>query len=283
MRAAGVAEQPEKHSRPSGANRQLDTLGSSLSNAGSSLDDISVLLCSEDAHDVLMENADVLCIAIPELEAQRGFDHRSRYHCHDVFEHTAYVVERTRPEPLVRWAALLHDVGKPNMFAMDERGKGHFKGHAWEGARMTRTIMGRLGADPMFSRQVELLVRHHDDHIVPIEHVVKRRLASMDYDPHLFEALCDLKHADALAHAPGWQKPRAELSFQLLDCLGKILREGQAYRVQDLAIKRDDVMDALAIEGVLADKIMLQALDAVIVGKIPNERRPLMEYLAQLA
>ncbi|MBO4365853.1 MAG: HD domain-containing protein, partial [Eggerthellaceae bacterium] len=143
-----------------------------LIHGGDIVEQYSNLLCREDAHDVIMTRIDDMGEVIPELIPMKGFDQRSRYHCYDVLEHTAYVVQYVKPTPLLRWAALLHDVGKPHMFAIDERGTGHFKGHAWEGANMTRRIMTRLGADQAFSHQVELLVRYHDDRIEPTEHAV---------------------------------------------------------------------------------------------------------------
>ena len=60
---------------------------------------------------------------IPELQPMLGFDQHSPHHAYDVFTHTAHVVEAVPKELGLRWAALLHDVGKPAAFTMDENGR----------------------------------------------------------------------------------------------------------------------------------------------------------------
>ena len=46
-------------------------------------------------------------------------------HTHDVFTHICQVVSRVEPVLSLRWAALLHDLGKPATFTMGEDGQGH--------------------------------------------------------------------------------------------------------------------------------------------------------------
>lgn len=250
---------------------------------GNAMTQFEELLCRADAHDVVMTHIGDLGKVIPELLPMKGFDQRSRYHCYDVLEHTAYVVQYVKPTPLLRWAALLHDVGKPTMFAIDKHGVGHFKGHAWKGARLTHDIMARLGSDPTFARHVELLVRYHDDRIEPTAHAVKRRLSSLDNDPELFAALCDLKRADAMAHAPDWRMQRVGISEQLMDCLGKILDEGQVFRPHDLAVNEADIracgVDCEAYVGKILDRV----LDAIITDKVPNDRETLLDLIDTMA
>ena len=74
----------------------------------------------------------VLAVAIPELLPLQNFDQRSPYHAYDVLEHTARVCSATEAftagcaTPALRWAALLHDIAKPEMFSVDADGRGHF-------------------------------------------------------------------------------------------------------------------------------------------------------------
>ena len=46
----------------------------------------------------------------------------------------------------MRWAALLHDIGKPEVFSLDENGQGHFRGHAQAGAQLADRILRELRA-----------------------------------------------------------------------------------------------------------------------------------------
>ena len=79
--------------------------------------------------------ADVLAVPIPELRPMFGFEQHNPHHDRDVWLHTAAVVEHIPPEPVLRWAALLHDGclpdgGKPPWFSPGPDGVGHFYGHA---------------------------------------------------------------------------------------------------------------------------------------------------------
>ena len=92
--------------------------------------EVTRLLCGKGVADVLRSFADVLAIPIPELSPMFGFDQHNPHHDKDIWNHTIVVVTSIRPEPILRWAALLHDIGKPSCFTIAEDGVGHFFGHA---------------------------------------------------------------------------------------------------------------------------------------------------------
>ena len=73
--------------------------------------ELQKLLLGGNVRDALLQTVDVLSAVLPELVAMKGFDQCTPYHCHDVLEHTARAVAGTPPYPLVRWAALFHDMG----------------------------------------------------------------------------------------------------------------------------------------------------------------------------
>ena len=66
--------------------------------------------------------APVLTQPIPELGATVGFDQRSPHHAYDLYTHISHVVAATPPKLTLRWAALLHDVGKVPTFTQDSTG-----------------------------------------------------------------------------------------------------------------------------------------------------------------
>lgn len=75
--------------------------------------ELTKLLCGQNAGAVLREFADVLTVPIPELRPMFDFEQHNPHHDRDVWQHTVAVVAHIPPEPVLRWAALLHDVGKP--------------------------------------------------------------------------------------------------------------------------------------------------------------------------
>ena len=97
--------------------------------------------------------------AIPEVLPMRGVSQRPLHH-KDVFEHTMGVVENTPPDLGLRWAALLHDIGKPRTKSVHD-GAVHFFGHEDVGERMARQILQRLHFDHRFVERIAKLVRMH--------------------------------------------------------------------------------------------------------------------------
>ena len=111
--------------------------------------------------DDLIAGAPVLCRFIPALEETVNFNQHSPHHAYDVYTHICHVTAAVPREATLRWAALLHDVGKPACFAQDETGRGHFKGHAQVGAAMAAEILRELDAPEPLAAEVVWLIGHH--------------------------------------------------------------------------------------------------------------------------
>ena len=111
--------------------------------------------------DDLIAGAPTLCRFIPALEETVNFNQHSPHHAYDVYTHICHVTAAVPREATLRWAALLHDVGKPACFAQDETGRGHFKGHAQVGAAMAAEILRKLDAPKPLAAEVVWLIDHH--------------------------------------------------------------------------------------------------------------------------
>jgi poly(A) polymerase len=98
---------------------------------------------------------------LPEVAALVGFHKSSRYHHKDVWEHTKQVVQQAIPSPIIRWAALLHDIGKTHTRSFEPGGKVHFLRHDDLGAYMCEGITSRLLFAADDSARVERLVLYH--------------------------------------------------------------------------------------------------------------------------
>lgn len=98
----------------------------------------------------------------PELSRIVGFGDGETHK--DVWLHTKQVVIQCLPRLAVRWAALLHDIGKPRTRSVAPDGTVHFFHHAEEGARMCERLDRRLGLfakDPELGAEIRFLVLHH--------------------------------------------------------------------------------------------------------------------------
>ncbi len=103
----------------------------------------------------------VLGFILPELAATVGFDQTSEYHHKDVWQHTVRVVAQTPHRLAVRWAALLHDVGKVWTREYAPGGKVHFFRHEDMGAMLVEAVAGRFRFPNTLRARVRFLVKHH--------------------------------------------------------------------------------------------------------------------------
>ena len=236
------------------------------------------LLLGDFVHDALMETVDVLVAFMPEIAACRGFDQHTPYHIYDVWEHTAWVVQRSPKTRLARWTALLHDIGKPAVFYTDANGRGHFFKHQQVSVKKKKSIMERLLMSPTFTAQVLTLVRIHDRQIAANSRSVKRALSNLNGDINLFRTLCGVKRADALAQSE-LSKPRLELSYELERVLDEVLASNDTFSLKQLAVNGNDVLALGVPAGPQIGELLDAALDAVIEEKLPNEREALIAFL----
>ena len=102
----------------------------------------------------------ILYVLFPELEATVDLVQETGRQHKDVWAHTKQVVRQTVRRPLVRWAALLHDIGKVPTRTYTSDGV-HFHGHAEVGARMFDRISPRFDFSRDERQTIRFLVKHH--------------------------------------------------------------------------------------------------------------------------
>ncbi len=239
--------------------------------------ELDLMLMGDYVHDAIMATADVLSAVVPELVAMKGFAQITKYHVYDVLEHTAWAVQFSSRDRLVRWAALCHDMGKPASAFFDDGGVEHFYGHANVSAAIARGLMNRLLMSSSFKNAVEYLVLHHSDQLNPTPRSVKRQLARADGDAMLFRAQLALKRADILAHAPAYHSQTKEIDL-LEGILDDVLAADEAFTVKQLAVNGDDIISLGVSPGPEIGKALQVALKAVIEDDLPNEKKALLEF-----
>lgn len=232
------------------------------------------LLCGEYAADILLQYPDVLSVFVPEILPCVGFQQHSRYHSYDVWEHTARAVAATEPDPVLRWTMLMHDLGKPDTFTMDENGAGHFYGHYRESVKKARAIMERLKFDHRSKRLIETLVERHDSELNLSERSVRRQLSR--YGEETLRLLLQVKRADNLAQAPEF-RGRQELLSQWETMLNMEILSGNCFSLKQLAVKGNE-LTAMGVRGKAVGECLERLLDLVIEEKLPNDREILLDY-----
>ena len=233
---------------------------------------------------------DVLARAVPALIPMRGMDQRSPYHAYDLLEHTARVCAGVEafsggaPMQALRWAALLHDAGKPMCASVDENGRGHFRDHQRAGAILCKDALLGLALPHEVADRAAALVRYHDRHLSASPAGVRRLLRRLDQArpgeaPALAYQLLDLQRADAIAKA--WPCAQRAVELDVFErALSGELSRGTAFRVRDLAVGGGDVMRALGVApGPEVGQALSALLDDVIYGRVENSREALLAWL----
>ena len=138
-------------------------------------------------------------VIFPEFDKMMECPQNTPYHKYNVGEHTIKVMENVENTKEMRWAALLHDIGKPKAITYDKKDpeRMHFYGHAHVGAEIAQKIMRRLKMDNKTIKFVTRLVYCHDDRPVQYEKSpVNVRISVHNIGKDIYDKYLELVYAD---------------------------------------------------------------------------------------
>ena len=220
----------------------------------------------------ILRDTGVLDEVLPELCAGRGMAQRADFHDHDVLEHSLRCVYYSAPA--VRWAALLHDVGKP--FCM--RRDGNFYAHAEEGARIAQGILTRLKAPAALTqRTARLISLHMRDHDMKMRENKVRRDILENYA--LIDDLFALRRADYSACKDDLSPAPGVLKWQRI--LAAMREEGVPFTLKDLAVTGVD-LTARGIRGERVGALLHELLLYCMTDGRRNTRPGLLKHIDNL-
>ena len=225
----------------------------------------------------LQQFAPILGAVIPELKPLIGFDQRSPHHAYDLFTHVSYVVAGVPADLTLRWAALLHDVGKIPTFTRDETGRGHFYGHAGAGSEIANSVLLGLKAPTALREQVVQLIDKHMTKLEPDRKKLRRWISRLGWET--VEGLLYLQEADMGSKGTG--KPGDQEQFvRIRQLLARIREEDACLRVTDLAVNGHDLM-ALGFQGREIGNMLNLLLEQVLEENANNDKEALLEIARQ--
>jgi len=220
----------------------------------------------------LIRFAPILAAVIPELAPMVGFDQRSPHHAYDLYTHTARVVEGVPGDLALRWAALLHDIGKVPTFTVDETGRGHFFDHAAKGAEMADAILRRLKAPNALREQVVQLIEKHMLWLQPEKKPLRRQIGRLGLGT--VYQLLSLQQADNSNKGTA-ESEENEQYVRILKVLEEIQAEDSCLGLRDLAVNGNDLME-IGYAGRTIGIMLNWLLDQVLEETLPNERSVLL-------
>ncbi len=245
-------------------------------------DELCRMLPLLKAEDILRYKT-ILINAVPALAATVDFDQHSLHHAYDVFTHTAYVTENVPDTLPLRWAALLHDIGKPTTFTQDEDGTGHFLGHAQASAQLAEEALRELKAPNALREQVVCLIAQHMTPLEPDKKLLRRRMGKLGVDT--VRGLLVLQKADFTAKGVNFDTQEAEKLAQVSALIDEILQEDACLTTRDLQITGNDLLALGFAPGPKIGQCMQLLLELVQDETVPNEKDALLakakEFLEQ--
>lgn len=234
--------------------------------------------------DVLLDTG-ALDALLPEVKALVGFGDGEWRH-KDVWKHTRQVVRQAVPRTEVRWAALLHDIGKVKTRRIEPNGEVHFFGHAEVGAAMFDRMQRRIDVfkgEAALSSSVRFLILHHlraAQYDASWTDSAVRRFAK-----EMGDGLCDLldlSRADITTKRPERKKKGLDAISELAARVRAI--QEQDARVPPLPKGLGTLISARfgVAPSPLLGELMKSLKDAVDDGRLEAQREP-EHYLDFLA
>lgn len=256
---------------------------------------------------LLLDKTGLLPLIFPELAALKGIEVKEGRGHKDVFLHTLKVLDnvaelqntdrsadRTQTALLtdrdtklwLRWAALLHDIGKPRSKAWDPQAGWTFRNHNYLGAKMVPKIFAKMKLP--LNEKMEYVKKMVDLHMRPIN-LIEDTVTDSAVRRLLFEAGDDIEDLMMLCDADITSRNEEKIArfhrnYQLVRQKMVELEERDRIRNFQPPVKGDEIMEILHLEPCsIVGELKSAIKDAILDGIIPNEYEPAKAYLLELA
>ena len=249
---------------------------------------------------ILLDKTGLLPLIFPELAALKGIEVKEGRGHKDVFYHTLKVLDNVaelqglrvtgyglqEKDLWLRWAALLHDIGKPRSKQWDPQAGWTFRNHNYIGAKMVPKIFAKMKLP--LNEKMEYVKKMVDLHMRPInliedtvtDSAVRRLLFEAGDDIEDLMLLCD---ADITSRNEE-KKARFHQNYQLVRQKMVELEERDRIRNFQPPVDGMEIMELFGLEPCsLVGELKAAIKDAILDGVIPNDHEAARTFLVQLA
>ena len=217
----------------------------------------------------------ITAVILPEFDRCMETAQNNPHHKYSVGEHTIVSIGNARPDRILRYTMLMHDMGKPSCKTTDEQGIDHFYGHQEVSAQMANDILRRLKSDNETRRSVSRLVRYHDLTCGLTGKSVRKAISLIGED--LFPLYLEVKDADTRAQSDFRFQEKMDYLDEVRLLYRKILEEGDCLSLKDLAVNGKDLIAA----GMKPGREIGEVLEAMYRDVIDDPEHNNKEYLME--
>ncbi len=226
---------------------------------------------------LMLDDTGLLDHILPELQAGKGME-QGGHHDTTVWVHALDAVnESPSTNPIVRLATLLHDIGKPETYAVRD-GDITFYNHEVVGAHLAKDIGRRFSLSADQVDRLFLLVRHHMFYYQPemSDAAIRRFMRNVGLEN--IDDILDLREADRLGSGA------VKTSWRLEEMKQRMIEQlHQPMDTKDLAIDGNDLIHELGMEpGPEIGHVLQALLERVLEEPDFNERSSLLTFAESL-
>ena len=238
---------------------------------------------------ILLDKTGLLPLIFPELSALTGVETKDGKGHKDVFFHTLQVLDNLAMKSdnlWLRWATLLHDIGKPKSKAWDDHAGWTFRNHNYLGAKMIPRIFKTMKMPQ--NEKMQYVIKMVDLHMRPIN-LIEDTVTDSAVRRLLFEAGDDIDDLMLLCDADITSKNEEKVrrfhkNYELVRQKMIELEEKDRIRNFQPPVRGEEIMQLLNLEPCARVGELKNAIkDAILDGIIPNEYEAAKAYLMKIA
>lgn len=229
----------------------------------------------------LLDFKKLLFVAIPELEVTDGFKQITPWHQYDVFTHTMKALDNAtglegKDKINLRFALLLHDIGKPASCTIDRNGNTHFYNHAEKSVELIEKVFQNdLRLPNKDVSDIRALIANHSEPMVDSMKDVKQWIAKIGKDRTLL--LIAHKQADILGYGEKTPKHNDAMKvYQQLEGIGEKCKSidltKECTKLSDLKINGNDLIQMGIKPGPEFGRILNDLFHRVLDEQIENDK-----------
>ena len=236
---------------------------------------------------IILQKNRLMKIIFPEIDTMYGMDQTPEWHHKDIFAHTMQVVDNAAnlsSKMEIRFAALVHDIAKPNTRRVDKNRGYTFHGHDAVGERMLNKVSRRMKLSNRLKRYLKKLTKLHLRPIalakdIVTDSAIRRLMVESGEDIDDLMTLC---RADITTKNPNRVKQYLK-NFDLVEEKIKNVIKIDAKKLFQSPVRGDEIMKVCKLkEGRKVGEIKRAIEEAILDGKIENDYDSSLEYLNQI-